>query len=115
MAGVIPVIARGDKESRAYAVTGQLEAGNVYLPGAPNHDHTDYDPAATPRWVQELVEELVTFPKGRHDDQVDALTQALRYTASYHGATRVSVPTGMIRIPTSTDYGLRTSLTDRWS
>jgi predicted phage terminase large subunit-like protein len=62
--GVIPVDPEGGKEARANAVAPQIEAGNVYLPeGAP--------------WLDEFITECAFFPKGRHDDQVDALTQAL--------------------------------------
>ena len=44
-----------------------IEAGNVYLP------HPLYAP-----WVNDFIEECVAFPNGAHDDQVDAMTQALR-------------------------------------
>jgi predicted phage terminase large subunit-like protein len=30
-------------------------------------------------WVEEFINELLTFPNGRHDDQVDSLVQALRW------------------------------------
>jgi predicted phage terminase large subunit-like protein len=43
-----------------------VEAGNVYLP------HPDYMP-----WVKDFIEECAAFPNGAHDDQVDAMTQAL--------------------------------------
>ena len=43
-----------------------IEAGNVYLP------HPAYAP-----WVHEFIEECATFPNGRNDDWVDAMTQAL--------------------------------------
>jgi phage terminase large subunit-like protein len=29
------------------------------------------------RWAQETVEEIVTFPSGEHDDEVDAMTLGL--------------------------------------
>lgn len=64
--GMIPVEPEGGKESRAYAITPIFESGNVYLP------HPLYAP-----WVNEVIEELVSFPNGAHDDDVDALTQAL--------------------------------------
>lgn len=57
---------RQNKYSRANAISPLFSAGNVYFP----------DPNRT-SWVFGLVEELVSFPKSRHDDQVDALTQAL--------------------------------------
>ena len=28
-------------------------------------------------WVNEFIEECIAFPNGAHDDQVDAMTQAL--------------------------------------
>jgi predicted phage terminase large subunit-like protein len=43
-----------------------IEAGNVYLP------HPQIYP-----WVTDLIEECAAFPNGAHDDQVDAMTQAL--------------------------------------
>jgi phage terminase large subunit-like protein len=30
-------------------------------------------------WVEDLVDELLAFPGGRHDDQVDSISQALRW------------------------------------
>jgi phage terminase large subunit-like protein len=43
-----------------------IEAGRVYLPvEAP--------------WLDELINELIVFPNGRHDDQSDALSQALQW------------------------------------
>lgn len=64
--GIVPVPAKGSKEARVAAVSAIFESGNVYLPN-PAHR----------AWVGELVEELVTFPGARNDDQVDATTQAL--------------------------------------
>ena len=43
-----------------------IEAGNIFLP------HPLY--AA---WVNDFIEECAAFPNGAHDDQVDAMTQAL--------------------------------------
>jgi predicted phage terminase large subunit-like protein len=56
----------GGKEARANAVEPLFDAGNVYLP----------DPSIAP-WIKEYEEEMVAFPAGLHDDQVDATTQAL--------------------------------------
>ena len=63
--GVVPVDPKGGKISRAQAITANVEAGNVYIPSAQMAD-----------WVGDFIEELSTFPSGRHDDQVDAMTQA---------------------------------------
>jgi len=64
--GLLPVNPQGGKIGRAAAVSPLIEAGNVFLP------HPDYAP-----WVTDFVEECVAFPNGAHDDQVDAMTQAL--------------------------------------
>ncbi len=62
--GIVAVKPEGGKESRAWAVQAQVEAGQCYLPdGAP--------------WLGEFIEEFSAFPKGRHDDQVDAWSQGL--------------------------------------
>jgi predicted phage terminase large subunit-like protein len=50
---------RGDKETRAAAIRGRMAMDGLYLPA------TD--------WAAALRAELLAFPRGRHDDQVDAL------------------------------------------
>jgi predicted phage terminase large subunit-like protein len=64
--GVIPINPEGGKESRASAVAPLFEAGNVWLP----------HPSQAP-WIQDYIDELMLFPRGKNDDQVDATTQAL--------------------------------------
>ena len=64
--GLVPVEPQGGKAVRAAAVEPLLAAGNVLLP-----------PLSWSPWVSELIEEAAAFPNGAHDDQVDALTQAL--------------------------------------
>ena len=62
--GVAAVNPEGGKVARANAVSGAIESGNVYLPrNAP--------------FTGDFVEECSSFPLGKHDDQVDAMTQAL--------------------------------------
>jgi predicted phage terminase large subunit-like protein len=68
VARLLPVEPDGSKLARAHAVTSIWEARNIFLP------HPDWCP-----WVKALVSELTGFPATAHDDQVDALTQALRY------------------------------------
>lgn len=64
ISGIVPVDPQGGKEARARAISPQVEAGNVWLPqDAP--------------WVGDFVEEWAAFPRGKHDDQVDASSQAL--------------------------------------
>ena len=67
VAGIIPITPKESKEARAYAVSTLWEAHNVYIP----------DPQEA-KWVgRDFVPELLSFPAGAHDDQVDAMTQAL--------------------------------------
>lgn len=66
LSGVIPVAAQGSKQSRVYAVAALFESGNVYVP----------DPTEA-RWVGDVIEEWVSFPFAAHDDDCDAMTQAL--------------------------------------
>lgn len=64
--GIVPEEPHGSKEARAAAVSPLVEAGNVHLPTA------ELAP-----WVGGLIEEAAAFPNGAHDDQVDAMSQAL--------------------------------------
>ena len=64
--GILPVHPDGGKVVRAQAVLPYVEAGNVYLP----------DPSIAP-WIHDFVEECANFPNALHDDDVDAMTQAL--------------------------------------
>jgi predicted phage terminase large subunit-like protein len=65
--GIIPVEPDGSKLARAHAVTSVWEAKNIWLPSP-----------EISQWSKPLVAELTGFPAAAHDDQVDALTQALR-------------------------------------
>lgn len=62
----VAVAATKDKVTRAHIQTPKFEAHRVLFPqSAP--------------WLSELESELLAFPSGRHDDQVDSITQALAY------------------------------------
>ncbi len=61
--------ARYDKEARLLAQSARFEAGQVHLP-------------ATASWLAVYVAELLAFPTGRNDDQVDSTSQALEYMTS---------------------------------
>lgn len=64
--GIVPEEPQGSKIARATAVSPLIEAGNVYLPA----------PEIAP-WVDGFVEEAAAFPNGKHDDQVDQMSQGL--------------------------------------
>ena len=55
-----------DKMARVHACTRFFVSGRVWLPEGEN-------------WSYDLAEEALAFPKGRNDDQVDAMTMALLY------------------------------------
>lgn len=52
----------GDKITRAEPIAAQVNAGNVLM--------------VRGDWNRKFIEELRTFPNGKHDDQVDALSRA---------------------------------------
>ena len=64
-----------DKESRMQVQSAKIQGGLVFLP-------------RTAVWLDELLAEVRRFPGGRHDDQVDAMSQLLdfkskRYTGDF--------------------------------
>ena len=63
---IIPVTPLGGKISRVNAISPAIESGHVFLP----------DPEKAP-WVNAYIEQWISFPNGRHDDMVDATSQAL--------------------------------------
>jgi predicted phage terminase large subunit-like protein len=65
--GIIPVQADKSKFARVSAISGYVEAGNVYLP----------NPDLYP-WVWDLLQEFSDGRSAKHDDDTDAMTQALK-------------------------------------
>ena len=59
---------RGDKITRMDAQTAKIEAGHVLIP----------DRAS---WLADFETEILAFPNGRHDDQVDSMSQFLNWIA----------------------------------
>ena len=62
--GIIAIEPRGSKESRVNAISFAIESGNVYVP-------------KNKKFTGDFIEECSQFPNGKHDDQVDAMSQAL--------------------------------------
>jgi predicted phage terminase large subunit-like protein len=58
----------GSKADRMLAQSAKIEAGHVFLPKEAD-------------WLDCLLLELLAFPRGRHDDQVDSLSQFLNWAA----------------------------------
>jgi predicted phage terminase large subunit-like protein len=62
----VPIEPEGGKVSRANRCSELFEAGCVHLPESAD-------------WLQEYVDELLAFPQGANDDQVDCTSQALNH------------------------------------
>jgi len=68
---VIAVKPEYDKEIRMAIQAAKFEHGQVFFP-------------QDSPWLRDLEDELFAFPRSRHDDQVDALSQALAYKSRSH-------------------------------
>ena len=77
---LIAIEPEGDKRQRASAQSAVIESGEVFLP-------------REAKWLDDFKSEIVQFPNGRHDDQVDSMTQFLRWAR-----TRIILP---LRLPSS--------------
>ncbi|MCO6384926.1 phage terminase large subunit [Oceanicola sp. 502str15] len=63
---------RDDKATRLLSVTPLIECGRIAIPKeAP--------------WLAEFQREIVNFPRGKHDDQVDSLSQFLKWLGEPDG------------------------------
>ncbi len=62
----IAIKPKGSKADRMAAQSSYIEAGHVHVP------------KAAP-WLEDLRVELLAFPHGRHDDQVDSISQFLNW------------------------------------
>jgi phage terminase large subunit-like protein len=63
----MPSPRQSNKEARATPFASQCQAGNVKLVAG--------------RWIEEYLDELMGFPNGKHDDQVDASSLAFAQIA----------------------------------
>ncbi len=66
---VKPVPVNRDKVTRLFVQAAKFEAGLVHF-------------QKNARYLPDLLAELLAFPNGRHDDQVDSISQALAYEFS---------------------------------
>jgi predicted phage terminase large subunit-like protein len=80
----IGVTPDGDKIMRMAAQTAPIEAGAVHLP-------------ARAPWVEEFKKEILSFPASKHDDQIDALSQALQRAFAPGPPVAVFGTYGMVR------------------
>jgi predicted phage terminase large subunit-like protein len=87
----------GSKLDRMVAQSAKIEAGHVHLPREAD-------------WLAGFLLELLAFPHGRHDDQVDSVSQYLKWAAArrYFGQDGLSVGLPIVRIShePDSDFGL---------
>jgi predicted phage terminase large subunit-like protein len=93
LTGIIGRRAVVDKKTRMNGETAKLEAGSLILPkSAP--------------WLDEFMMEFLAFPGGKHDDQIDALSQFLHWRTTAETQTSFSFDFG---------YGEGSNANDSWA
>jgi predicted phage terminase large subunit-like protein len=60
----------GSKADRMAAQSAKVEAGHVHLP-------------KDAEWLDSFLLEMLAFPKGRHDDQIDSVSQFLKWVSTH--------------------------------
>ncbi len=70
-----PIKIDRDKVARLHAVSPTIESGRVFLP-------------LGEEWVPDLMEQMSLFPNGKHDDDVDSVTQALSRLILYRSRVK---------------------------
>jgi phage terminase large subunit-like protein len=77
LAGIIPITPKGSKSARARGVSGIAAGQNMHV---------------NDRWpgAHDFVHEVIAFPTGQYDDQVDAWSQATAYIAGMFEANVVA-------------------------
>lgn len=85
----IGITPEGDKVLRMEAQTPRIEAGHVLVPkDAP--------------WLATFMEELLAFPRGKYDDQVDSVSQFLKWAWERVDAlSHLAAPPELIRMDDS--------------
>ena len=93
---VVPVTPRDDKVTRLRRHRNALRSGDVALPQAA-------------QWKDEFLEEVILFPYGAYDDQVDAMTQFLDWIALHPNLQKRPAQAGGTGISCSTGHPLARS------
>jgi predicted phage terminase large subunit-like protein len=76
---VVPVNPKWDKLHRLMYVTPLFESRKILI--------------AKQHWTDVLIGELLTFPHGKHDDQVDSISQFLHYRKQQSSSSRPRIAT----------------------
>ena len=72
ISGLVPIEPEGGKIARANAVSHMHQAGNVFYPNPKTINAT---------WITPHINQILGFPKAKHDDSVDAETQYLHWSS----------------------------------
>ena len=88
----------GSKVARMEAQSAKIEAGHLHLPKEAD-------------WLDAFLLELLAFPRGRHDDQVDSVSQFLKWAAAHRFFEGQSLGVGLPIVyeggPRFEDFSLR--------
>ena len=88
----------GSKVDRMVAQSARIEAGHLHLPKEAD-------------WLDAFLLELLAFPRGRHDDQVDSVSQFLKWAAAHRFFEGQSLGVGLPIVyeggPRFEDFSLR--------
>lgn len=76
ISGLIAINPIGSKIERLFACVPEFVSGNVMFPYPDNVF-----------WINDVLAEVTSFPKGKHDDIVDSVTMALNYLALQNAQT----------------------------
>lgn len=83
----IGIVPHQDKVTRMFTQSARIEAGNVLIP------------EAAP-WLDDFRTEILQFPRGRHDDQVDSVSQYLSWRSprNIHDALFLAIPSPFMQL-----------------
>ena len=75
----------GDKVSRVYAIAPLFANGRVHAPWIYDHASEEW---RRPAWCDHALNQCSVFPKGEHDDVVDAISMGMRHLRDIGMAVR---------------------------
>jgi predicted phage terminase large subunit-like protein len=87
------------KLHRVYATVPSYVAGNIYMPSV----ELQY-------WMQDVLDELLAYPKSLKNDVTDAITQAINYYSTFSPETVTYIPKTKKNLYTSTVEDLKVTL-----
>lgn len=80
--GIVP---KDDKATRLLSVSHLIEGGQILVP-------------ADSPWIAKFHREVTMFPNGKHDDQVDSLSQFLKWFSRPTAEPRIAARTSAVDV-----------------